>query len=247
MIASLPMYDLPFLRAETDRLWQAIAVHIPEAPAHLTRSADPWDDWQSPDLMLSQTCGLPYRARLHGQVHLVASPHWDLPDCPPGYYYSTLIRRRGDGRPLPDLCAGVLAINDPLSQSGWAAPVAHLAERGLAPARVMVTGAHLQSVAAVLDGRADYAAIDAVTLALWAAHHPDDRTRLDAFDRTAPTPALPYITAPGNDCAVLAKALAQGIAALHADDRAALRLRGVVQVPARNYLAVPIPAPPPGL
>ncbi len=245
MIAALPMYDMPWLRGETDRLWQAVHAQLPEAPDSLNRSRDPWEIWQAPDLLLAQTCGLPYRAHLHGKVQLVASPDHRLPGCPPGYYRSTLIRRAGDTRDLPELAQGVMAFNDPLSQSGWAAPVARLAALGLAPpARTICTGAHLASVAAILEGRADFAAIDAVTLHLFAAHHPAAMARLDAFAQTAPTPALPFITARTRDPAPIATALAAGIAALSPADRAALCLHGVVVLPPSAYTALPLPPAP---
>lgn len=244
MITALPMYDLPWLRAETDRLWQTIRDGLPDAPPGLTRDRDLWDIWQSPDLLLAQTCGLPFRARLHGHVTLVASPDHGLPDCPPGHYFSQLIRRRGDTRDLAGLAQGVMAYNEPLSQSGWAAPVAHLAARGLAPGGLLKTGAHLASVAAVLDGRADFAAIDAVTLALFARHDGQAAARLDPFDRTEPTPALPYITAQGRDPAPIAKALTRATAAMLQADRDALCLRGVVHLPATAYTALPLPPTP---
>lgn len=244
MIAALPMYDLPWLRAETDRLWQAIRDELPDAPNALTRDRDAWDIWQSPDLLLAQTCGLPFRARLKDRVTLVASPDHRLPDCPPGHYYSQLIRRRDDTRDLAALVEGVMAYNEPLSQSGWAAPFAHLAARGLAPGRLLKTGAHLGSVAAVLDGRADFAAIDAVTLSLFARHDADAAAGLDLFDRTAPTPALPYITAPAHDAAGLAAAMARAIARLSQDDRDALCLHGIVSIPAARYTALPLPPAP---
>ncbi|MGB0440755.1 MAG: hypothetical protein ACPGFC_11735, partial [Paracoccaceae bacterium] len=156
MIVSLPMYDPPGLHALTDRLWAAIRTHlvetIPEAPQHLTRGAEPWDHWHSPDLLLSQTCGLPYRARLHGHVTLVATPlHGGpvtdtdqpcvAPPLPDGHYRSLFVCASDDRRSLADLCTtGTLAYNEALSQSGWAAPTAHLADRGLAPGATLRTG-----------------------------------------------------------------------------------------------------------
>ncbi len=101
MIASLPMYDRPSTRAANDRLWQGIRDRLrvagQPAPEALTRSGSPWDHWQHPELILSQTCGLPYRAQLVGQVTLIASPVHDL-DCPPGHYFSVIVARADDPR-----------------------------------------------------------------------------------------------------------------------------------------------------
>ena len=249
MIAALPMYDPPWAQGANDRLWQAVRAHLPydmrsRAPVALTRDADPWKLWQSPDLLLAQTCGLPFRARLHDRVTLVASPDHGLPGCPPGHYRSTLIRRQGDTRDLPALIATVMAYNEPLSQSGWAAPVAHLALLGLAPGATRRTGAHIASIRAVAEGRADFAAIDAVTWAMVRHGLPDLAARIDPFDQTAPTPALPYITAPGHDAGALALALEQAMAALTPADRATLHLHGIARLPATAYTVMPLPPAP---
>ena len=245
MIASLPMYDMPHLRGAHDRYWTAIRDALGYGPDALTRGGDPWAEWQSPDLLLGQTCGLPYRARLHDKVTLVGTPDYDLPDCPPGHYFSYLIRRRADPRSLKELCKhGVMAFNDPVSQSGWAAPVAHLAARRLHPGKTLHTGAQLSSISAVLRKTADFAAIDAVTLMLWAQHDMDAMTFVDAFTRTEPAPALPYIPARDTAPAPIAAALSTAINTLSELDRLDLRLRGLSHIPAEDYMALPVPAPP---
>ncbi|MFN3646541.1 MAG: hypothetical protein ACK4S2_08505, partial [Gemmobacter sp.] len=70
MQASLPMYDRPEVQAANDRLWAGIRDRLRAAglaaPETLVRGRWPlWDHWTAPDLVLSQTCGLPYRSRLH--------------------------------------------------------------------------------------------------------------------------------------------------------------------------------------
>ncbi|WP_147103769.1 phosphate/phosphite/phosphonate ABC transporter substrate-binding protein [Tateyamaria sp. syn59] len=243
MIASLGMYDMPHIRGAHDRLWADIRAALGYGPETLTRNDDLWRIWQSPDLLLAQTCGLPYRAKLHGNVALVGTPDYDLPDCPPGHYFSYLIRRREDTRSLKALCnQGIMAFNDGLSQSGWAAPIAHMSPD--TPRQTRPTGSHVASLEAVRNGRADYAAVDAVTYLLWADAHPDSAAWLDAFDRTEPTPALPYITAQTRDPAPLADALRMAIARLSPADRSALRLKGLVDIAAAAYLALSIPPAP---
>ena len=139
MIASLPMYDRPETRGAHDRLWQKFREAFGDtAPAALTRGADPWEDWQHPELLLSQTCGLPYRARLYRSVTLVGTPVHDL-SCPPGHYFSVILVRAGD--PTPG--AVRLAVNEGLSQSGWAAAHEFLSTKGIKIAEVFRTGAHL--------------------------------------------------------------------------------------------------------
>jgi ABC-type phosphate/phosphonate transport system substrate-binding protein len=243
VIAALGMYDMPWLRDATDRYWTLIRQALGHGPAALTRDSDPWAIWQSPDLLFAQTCGMPYRTRLHGQVRLVGTPDYGLTGCPAGHYNSVIVVRGDDPRDtLAAFAAGTIAYNEPLSQSGWAAPVTHLATQGLSPGARVQTGAHAASVAAVAEGRADWAGIDALT---WELLDEAGRTEgLRVLDRTDPTPALPYITAIDRDPAPIAAAVNDAIDTLAAADRTRLHLRGLVSIPAATYLSVPTPPAP---
>lgn len=248
MIASLPMYDRPETAAANDRLWNGIARALRArgiaAPDALDRETGLWETWRSPDLLLSQTCGFPYRAHLHGLVTLVATPVCDLPDAPPGHYYSILVARRGDSRRrLGNFAGATFAYNEALSQSGWAAPSAAAAAAGIAFGAGLPTGSHRASARAVAEGAADIAAIDALTWRMirrWDAV----AAELDEIGTTAPTPALPWITASGNDAALVAEALAEALGALDAADRDRLGILGCVRIPSEEYLAVPTPPAP---
>jgi len=241
MIAALPMYDRPELRAETDALWSALRDALRargiEAPETLTRDRDPWDIWQDPRLLFAQTCGLPFRARLHDRVTLVATPDHGLPGCPPGHYNSVILARDGALPAHPRL-----AINDPLSQSGWAALHGWLTSRAITPGPVTITGAHAASARAVAQGVADLAAIDAQTWRHLVRFEQADPALEIA--RTDPTPALPWITAAPNDPAPIRAALTEARAALPDSTRAALDLHGIVRIDAAAYRAIPIPPNP---
>ena len=245
MIASLPMYDWPEVRADQERYWRAIREALGTGPAELTRGFDDYPaHWLRPDLLLSQTCGLPYRTLLHGKVTLIGTPDYGLPAAMPGYYYSVLVVRAQDDRSqLTDFADEILAYNEGGSQSGWAAPASHAAGLGLRWTRLLATGGHRASLRAVAEGRAAIAGIDAVTWELALRHDPAAR-RLRVRERTAPTPGLPCITALGRDPAPLRHAIAQAIDTLPADSRDARMLRGIRAIPAAEYLAVPVPAPP---
>lgn len=250
MIAALGMYDRAELTATTDRYWALIRDHLRAdgiaAPDGLTRDARAWwDGWQSPDLLLSQTCGFPYRARLHGQVTLIGTPDYGIEGCPPGHYYSVFIARRDDPRSgLAAFAQTGFAFNEDLSQSGWAAAANHMAALGLPLTPVLRSGGHVLSAQAVAAGRADWAALDAVTWRLLCAHDPALATQLRVIGHSAPTPGLPYITARSRDPAPLFTAVQAAIAALQPEDRAALGLRGLVAIPPDAYLAIPIPPAP---
>lgn len=245
MIASLPMYDGPATAAANDRLWALVRAGLGTrgiaAPEALRREGSLVDHWLAPDLVLSQTCGLPFRAWLHGRVALVGTPDYGVEGCPPGHYRSVLVARADDPRrTAADFAGGPVAYNDAHSQSGWAALVAHHA--ALADGPLVETGSHAGSAAAVRSGRADIAALDAVTWALLSAAGGDAGLRV--VERTAPAPGLPLIAAAGADADALFEAVAEAIAALAPDDRARLRLRGLVRIPAAAYLAMPTPPAP---
>ena len=127
MIASLGMYDRPETAAANDRLWAGIRDGLRaegiDAPDALTRGAHAyWDAWQSPGLVFSQTCGFPFRAKLHDQVTLIGTPDYALPGCPPGHYNSVFVARKDDPRAsLAEFSGAAFAFNEDLSQSGWAA------------------------------------------------------------------------------------------------------------------------------
>jgi ABC-type phosphate/phosphonate transport system substrate-binding protein len=245
MIAHLGMYDLPELQGAHDRFWHAIRAALGQGPSHLTRGGNFWDIWQSPELLLSQTCGYPYRARLHGQVQLVGTPDYDLSGCPPGYYNSVfLTSHKNRDLALASFDGAHFAFNEPLSQSGWAAPMQHMLGLGIAPGRLTQTGSHLDSATMVARGDADFAAIDAVTFLLLGATDPDFIAQLHTLDRTEPTPGLPYITASNSDADQLRVAIRTAITGLSSDDAHDLRLKGLVDIPSTAYLAVPNPAAP---
>lgn len=244
MIASLGMYDMPPVQAANDRYWALIAEAL-NVPVPLTRGPGAyWDAWQSPDLILSQTCGFPYRARLHDRVTLVGTPDYGLPGCAPGYYCSVFVARKDDPRDgLAAFDGARFAYNEPLSQSGWAAPQTHARGLGIHLPPTLQTGGHALSAAAVAKGRADIAALDALTWVLLQRHAPEVAA-LREVARTTPTPGLPYITARHRDPAPIFAAVAQSITALSADDRETLQVRALAAIPQAAYLAVPIPPAP---
>lgn len=249
MIASLAMYDFGAAMAANDRLWALIRTGLRgrgiEAPEALVRGEQAyWETWQSPDLILSQTCGYPFRARLHDRVTYVGTPDFGVEGCAPGYYRSVFVARADDRRTeLADFDGARFAYNEPLSQSGWAAPQTHVARLGIRLMPAIQTGGHRLSARAVADGQADIAALDAVTFSLMQDADPVV-ARLRVIGLTEPTPGLPYITAKGRDPQPIFDAVGEAIAALSPADRGSLRLKGLVRIPLASYLAVPNPPSP---
>ncbi|MHC0053248.1 phosphate/phosphite/phosphonate ABC transporter substrate-binding protein [Actibacterium sp. D379-3] len=247
MIAALPMYDRPENADAHDRLWalirDALRAEGVAAPDTLTRDMDIWDGWQHPDLVLGQACGLPIRARLHDRVTLIATADYGLPDTPPGHYHSLFVVRANAPDDLTAYTDKVLAYNEALSHSGWAAPPLAAGKLGFRFTRHRETGAHRHSAAEVAGGRADIAAIDAISWRGIVAHDPAARA-LKVIGRTAASPGQGFITARGTDPEPHLRALHAAFAALPAGDRTALGLRGLVRLPLSDYLAVPTPPGP---
>ncbi len=250
MIASLAMYDFGDVQAVNDQYWRLIGDNLRaaglDAPDALTRGNDAyWPAWQSPDLLLSQTCGYPFRARLSDQVAYVATPDFGVKGCPPGYYRSAFVARRRDAR--TDLSAfdgAPFAFNEDLSQSGWAGPMAHAARIGLRLDPVLRSGSHRASALAVAAGLVDIAGIDAVTFRNLERNFPNHVAELRIVGWTDPTPGLPYITAKGMDVAVLRHAVAAVLTGLSQGERDILGVKAFVDIPAQDYLRVPNPPTP---
>jgi ABC-type phosphate/phosphonate transport system substrate-binding protein len=239
------MYDRPETVAANDRFWNEIKAQLGEGPDALTRGlADYWPVWQSPELLFSQTCGMPYRTRLHGTVQLVGTPDYGLDGCPPGYYRSIFVARAADaGQPLENFAGRTMAYNEALSQSGWAAPMNHMAPMGIRPGQLLQSGGHAASARSVAEGRADFAALDALTWELLKAYD-GFASGLVEIAVTAPTPALPFITAQGRDAEQLGDAVEAAIRNLDPKDREILHLKGLIRIPATAYLEVANPPPP---
>lgn len=244
MIAMLGMYDMPVLQPSNDAFWQAIQSNLGYGPAHLTRDMDFGAMWRSPSLLFGQTCGYPYRTQLFDQVQLVGTPDYGLPDCPAGYYRSVFVTRKSSSLKVLDDCDGlILAFNDDLSQSGWAAPQTELLKCGSQAGALLQTGSHAASASAVVKGDADFAALDLLTWTLLCEHR-KDMQELAVIARTDPTPGLPYITARHRDAGALHTAVSTAMSSLGTAHASALHLKTLTRIPQEIYLAVPTPPSP---
>ncbi|WP_118132819.1 phosphate/phosphite/phosphonate ABC transporter substrate-binding protein [Oceanicella sp. SM1341] len=233
MIAALPMYDWPEIRPATDAFWQRLRERLARegitGPQALTRELTAAETWAHPELLLGQTCGWPLTHGLAGASVPVARPIHDVPGCGVGVYRSAVIVRTGEDRPLDTLR---VAVNGPDSLSGYHALRRWLARRSVEMAPHLVTGGHRASVAAVRDGKADLAAIDAVSWELARRH--EGVRGLERLGWTEEAPALPFITAPGGPAAALARALARP----GPEIAAAIGLVGILPAGMEDYAAL---------
>ncbi|MEX2518183.1 MAG: PhnD/SsuA/transferrin family substrate-binding protein [Paracoccaceae bacterium] len=235
------MYDWPEVEPATAALWRALRRALIEAgfdaPKALSSPSDLWAHWRDPDLLLSQTCGLPFAARLRDAVSLVGAPAYDIPGCTPGRYRSEIVVRADDAAgDVAALKGRRFAYNDRDSQSGWAAFAAAFVDPTAFFRDCIPSGGHRLSIRAVAEGRADAASIDAVSWRLALAHEPA-AAELRVLGSTPPTPGLPYITAqrPVAEVDRIAAAVAAGVAMLAEESRAALFLKGFVPLEEAHY------------
>jgi ABC-type phosphate/phosphonate transport system substrate-binding protein len=245
MIASLMMYERPELADAHDRLWVLIRANLADVgvatPENLSQDAEEFAVWKHPELVLSQTCGMPYRLWLHDKVQLVGTPDYGLEGCPAGHYRSALVVRANDPRVgLADYRDAIFAYNQAFSQSGYAAPYQHMKSKGFWFGNRLHTNAHLQSAKAVAKGRADIASLDAVSWRLMQQYEPIAE-KLRVLDWTDPTPGLPLITSLRQDPEVIFKAVLAATDAMLPVDSKALGLRGITAISKDAYLAVPNP------
>jgi ABC-type phosphate/phosphonate transport system substrate-binding protein len=194
MIASLPMYDWPEVREATDAWWSGIARHLGSS-ASLTRSNCPSCDWKQADLLFSQTCGYPYTHEFKGALDLVATPHYDADGCNGPNYCSIIFAR--EKLPLDALRGARAAINTPDSMSGMLALRLVFPESSFFRDEMM-TGGHLNSLAAVREGKADVCATDCVSAELARRYRPEALEGLAEIARSPKVPGLPYVTRGGN-------------------------------------------------
>jgi ABC-type phosphate/phosphonate transport system substrate-binding protein len=244
MRAMISMYDIPERRAAIDAWWTGLVRHwraagLSDIPATAHMPADLYELWLAPDVFIAQTCGYPLTHRLKDRVTLVATPVYAVEGCAGGNYHSVIVApENSDVRTLDDVAGKTVAINGYDSQSGWNALRHSLIGKG-APARILESGGHRKSVAAVREGRADVAAIDCISYANLAAVAPQEIAPLRVIARSASAPALPYVTRrdiASGDLQKLRAGLQSAVTdpAL-AETRAAMLIAGVEIVPLKAY------------
>lgn len=246
MIASLPMYARASNRDAHDALWALIRDGLRDrgiaAPDALDHQIGEMDSWAHPDLVLGQICNLPYRALFRGKVTLIGAAHHDLPDCAPGYYHSVfVVRADSASTSVRDFATARFACNDRMSNSGYGAPLHWAQNQGFALTPSLFTGSHAQSIAAVAQGDADIAAIDAQVWWIEQRENPLC-TGLRVIGRTYASAGLSFITRAGQDPAPYFAAIDQAIRDLAPAQCAALNLYGIIALPESAY---DLPLPPP--
>lgn len=241
--STLPMYDWPETRANVDRLWAAIRDALIaeglDAPAGLRRPDDLYRTWADDNLLVGQTCGFPLVEALGG-VEVLGAFDSRLPDTPPGWYHSAIVvAADSDIADIGELRGTTVAVNGADSQSGHAVWRHELGRRGVSGSffgQVVLSGGHRHSIEAVADGRADAAAIDAVSMLLAERHEPAT-AGVRVLTRSQPTPGLPLITAGAraSDVPALRRALHAAVESLSDSEREAQCIHAFVPLDRSDY------------
>ena len=245
MIASLPMYARPVNRAAHDALWALIRDGLHDrgvaAPDELDHDTDHMVGWARTDLVLGQICNLPYRALFQDKVTVIGAADYGIEGCAPGYYHSVFVVRQDCTATTPkDMATQRFAFNEPLSQSGFGAPQLWAQAHGFQFQGIAKTGSHRGSIAAVAEGRADIAAVDAHTWWIEQAENPQT-SQLKVIGHTDATPCMSFITRKGQNPKPYVAAISAAIADLTSDHASTLGLKGIVALPKTAY---DLPFPP---
>jgi hypothetical protein len=247
--ASLPMYDWPEVSPAWDRLWRLMHARLGEAGLEadppLRRTGDFHEGWLDPELIVGQTCGWPFVNGVGDHATAFARFDFGLPDIAAGDYCSRFIVRPGlfSGNSGPHAIGEAIrgglrvAVNAPISQSGYRVLGECFDEPfELTRDQVLMSGSHRESIRAVASGRADVAAIDAVSW-LFALDHEPAAEAVEVAATSRPAPGLPLIVARGlsRHVALLRECLGLVIGGLEACDRATLHLHGHVAASDGDY------------
>jgi hypothetical protein len=162
--ASLPMYNLPEMRAVNARFWEALRGLLLEAglrdlPEGLSYERPPVPDRIGPEVLFSQTCGYPLETIFAGQAVRLGTPCYAVPGCDgPTHCGLFIVPAASTAEELRDLQGGMFLFNHRHSNSGM-----NLPRRGLADiadgrplfASVVETGSQPGNLDRLARGEAD--------------------------------------------------------------------------------------------
>jgi ABC-type phosphate/phosphonate transport system substrate-binding protein len=201
--ASLPMYNLPEMRAANARFWEmlrgiSIEAGLRDVPESLSFDRLPVPERIGPEVLFSQTCGYPLETVFRGQAIRLGTPCYAAPGCDgPTHCAFFIVPEASPTKNLADLKGSRYLLNSPVSNSGMNLPrrsLAEIATGGRLFSAVIETGGHPASLDRLLRGEGGVASIDCVTYAFWRHYRPEAAARLRIIGETPPSPAIPFVT-----------------------------------------------------
>jgi len=206
MIASARMYSWSAsLTAAWRRLleWVSARAGVPLEVMDQSAPTSLDELWQREDLGCAFMCGYPW-ALYEKKPHLLAAPV-PTPARYGGraiYVTDFIVRADGPHRALADTFGGCIAYSTEHSHSGYNAPRYHLLAYRT-PARPTLYGKvigpfvrQVPCLDAVVDGRADVAAVDGYGLDLLRKHAPEVGGRVRVVETTIAAPSAPLVASP---------------------------------------------------
>lgn len=206
------MYNIAEMHPVYHAFWQSLrrragrrgVTGLPEA---LDLAAPAVPERIGPEVVFTQVCGFPLLTRLRGQAAILVTPVYDVPGCEgPTHTAFFIVRDDSPFVRLEDLRGSRIACNSLLSNSGMNLPrrtIADIANGKPFFGERLMTGSHTASIAAVAEGRADVAAVDCVTDAVFRRHRPGLMARIRILARSVPSPSLPFVTSSATDPATV--------------------------------------------
>ena len=198
------MYDFPEVQDSTEKLLAALVealescnetahVQTPDSSVH----AELMKMWRSNDMVLSQSCGLPFMEELHQFVNVIGTPLWTDVSDERGRYQTVIVVREALGiSSIAEVQGMRPVVSNTQSLSGWCSLGVAIAEVTNDPSFVrpfVQSGGHARSLQMLQDNNADFASIDAATFRLLKRHRPKLTNGLRTIGHGPVVPATPII------------------------------------------------------
>jgi len=198
------MYDFPEVQDSTQKLLVALVgalgscnetAHVltPDSSVH----AELMKMWSSTDMVLSQSCGLPFMEELHQFVNVIGTPLWTDVSDERGQYQTVIVVREALGiSSIAEVQGMRPVVSNTQSLSGWCSLGVAIAEVTNDPSFVrpfVQSGGHAKSLQMLQDNDADFASIDSATFRVLARHRPALTKNLRVIGRGPVVPATPII------------------------------------------------------
>jgi ABC-type phosphate/phosphonate transport system substrate-binding protein len=253
-VAILPMYNLPEIKPALDAFWHGLRGHLSREGIRGLSAKLPHDRplkklWRSPNMLLTQCCGMDLVKRYAGKIVPLATPRYGAPGCRGAEYASVVVvAETVRAEDVLEMRNSICVVNGLESHSGTNSLrilVAPQSQDGRFFSEIKVSGGLLLSLEMLRAGRADVAAIDCVTYAMIESYRPRALDGTRRIGWTYRAPAIPYVTrqaVDGETCNRLRAGIFKAFEdPARADVRRLLYLKGIE--PFRRMPTPPSPRP----
>tara|TARA_B110000914_G_C15433940_1_gene432815 strand:+ start:392 stop:1159 length:768 start_codon:yes stop_codon:yes gene_type:complete len=216
-----------------------------DIPTRVINSVDMVDVINS-STRLSHICGLPLVSQFQGRLMPLCAPHFDVEGIDgPEYFSYFMVRKNSHIQSIEQSRDCVVAINSIDSNSGMGVFRHELKKNyGIDQLEfffqdIIYSGAHTESVQYLLEGKADIAAIDAVTYNYLQDINPELALELRIVGHSVKMTSPPLVTHIGNpicDPASFTQILNDAFEELSKEQRELLNVKSFLQVSNKDYM-----------